>query len=212
VIEYPSIIASSKAPRANCVAFDKLDGSNIRAKWTQKRGFDVFGTRTQLIDENTAFWKDAVIYFKEFLAEPLDNKFRKDSDYRNEREIIVYGEYFGEHSFAGVHDETEKRRIIVFDVMTGHKNRRFVGPKEFIKSFGELIEIPRVVYEGNLNDQLIADVRAGKYGVNEGVVCKGTIRTGAARGGIWMAKIKTQAYFDRLNEKFGAEGIQKYGE
>lgn len=42
MIEYPEIINSSKAPRLACIAFDKLDGSNIRIKWTQKRGFDLF--------------------------------------------------------------------------------------------------------------------------------------------------------------------------
>lgn len=55
MIEYPSIQNSSKAPRKNCVAFDKLDGSNFRAKWTAKRGFDTFGTRTQLIDETSEY-------------------------------------------------------------------------------------------------------------------------------------------------------------
>ena len=34
-------------------SFDKLDGNNIRAEWTSKRGFYKFGSRTQLIDENT---------------------------------------------------------------------------------------------------------------------------------------------------------------
>ena len=67
-------------------------------------------------------------------------------------------------------------------------------------------------YVGNLNDQLIADVRAGKYDVVEGVVCKGTQRTGAHRGGTWMSKIKTQAYLDKLFNRYGEEGIQKYGE
>lgn len=39
MVEYPSIQNSSKAPRKNCIAFEKLDGSNFRAKWTQKNGF-----------------------------------------------------------------------------------------------------------------------------------------------------------------------------
>ena len=41
----------SKAPRKDCYAFDKLDGSNMRAKWTQKKKYHVFGKRKQLIDE-----------------------------------------------------------------------------------------------------------------------------------------------------------------
>ena len=48
--------------------------------------------------------------------------------------------------------------------------------------------------------------------MNEGVICKGKQSSGAYRGGVWMAKIKTQSYFDRLNLKFGKEGVEKYGE
>lgn len=101
--EYPSIISSAKAPRKHCVAFDKLDGSNFRAKWTQKRGFDTFGTRTQLIDENDPFWGEMVLIFKTNYDKVLDKFFRKDKDFRNEREIIVFGEFLGENSFAGRH-------------------------------------------------------------------------------------------------------------
>ena len=85
-------------------------------------------------------------------------------------------------------------------------------PKEFVKLTQGKVTIPRIMYEGNLNDQLIADVRAGKYDVTEGVVCKGTQKTGAARGGVWMAKIKTQAYLDKLFNRYGEEGLKKYGE
>lgn len=52
MIEYPSIINSSKAPRTNCVAFVKFDGSNFRAKYTQKQGFSLFGSRRELMDES----------------------------------------------------------------------------------------------------------------------------------------------------------------
>ena len=69
-----------------------------------------------------------------------------------------------------------------------------------------------IVYEGNLTDQFIQDVRAGKYDVFEGVVCKGTQRTGAHRGNVWMAKIKTQKYLDLLKGKFGETEAKKYGE
>ena len=86
-------------------------------------------------------------------------------------------------------------------------------PQEFVKICNKLlIGIPRVMYEGNLTDQFIQDVRAGKYDVTEGVVCKGAQKTGAHRGGVWMAKIKTQAYLDKLFNRFGEEGLKKFGE
>ena len=50
-------------------------------------------------------------------------------------------------------------------------------------------------------------VRKGKYGVGEGVICKG------GRGGTdrWMAKIKTYAYLERLKRTF-AERWEDYWE
>jgi hypothetical protein len=64
-----------------------------------------------------------------------------------------------------------------------------------------------VVYEGKLTGQFAEDVRRGKYGVAEGVVCKG------GRGGpdVWMAKIKTYAYTERLKQAF-AERWEEYWE
>jgi hypothetical protein len=208
MIEYPSIQNSSKAPRKNCIAFYKYDGSNFRAKWTQKRGFDSFGTRTQMIDETSEFWGDMVKVFKRDIADKLDAIFRKE--FRNEREIIVFGEYFGENSFAGRHEE-EPRKIIVFDIMVGHKNRKFLKPLEFIRLLHGKIEIPKIIYSGNLNDQFIQDIRNDKYDTFEGVICKGTETAGNAVGGVWMCKIKTQRYLDSLKNKFGDDWT-KYAE
>lgn len=208
--EYPSIINSSKAPRKHCVAFDKKDGSNFRAKWTQKQGFQTFGTRTQLIDERTEFWGEMVTVFRERYDKVLDKFFRKEKEFRNEREITVYGEFLGENSFAGRH-VNEPHDISFFDVLVGHKQRKFIGPLDFVKTFQELVPIPDVIYVGNLNETLIADIRANVYGLKEGVVCKGTERTGAFAGGIWSCKIKTLDYFRKLQELHQADW-QKYWE
>jgi hypothetical protein len=210
MIEYPSVPNSSKAPRKPMIAFDKLDGSNIRVKYTAKRGFDLFGSRTQLLDKTHPFLGGVVDYFNNTCAEPLTKVFKKE--FPNEREIIVFGEYFGTQSFAGIHVLEDDKKFVLFDVLIGHKDRKFVMPRQFIKLFSQLVEIPRVVCEGNLSDQFIKDVRENKYNTNEGVICKGLEKTGAARGGVWMCKIKTQSYFDRLLTRYGEEGLQKYGE
>ena len=209
MIEYPSIINSSKAPRKHCVAFDKLDGSNIRAKYTHKNGFELFGTRTQLINETTPFWNIIIEKFQPY-KETLEAKFKKDKDYRDFREIIVYGELVGPNSFAGRHpDDSSLLDIVFFDVLTGHKQRKFVGPKQFIKDFAFLPQ-PEVVYEGNLNEEFIKQIRENTT-LKEGVICKGTETSGAFAGGVWMCKIKTQAYIDKLKDQF-KEDWQKYGE
>lgn len=209
MIEYPSIINSSKAPRKHCIAFDKLDGSNIRAKYTQKDGFKLFGTRTQLIDESTPFWNVIIEKFKPYEAS-LTEKFKKDKDYRDFREIIVFGELSGPNSFAGRHDDpTEDLKITFFDILTGNKNRKFVKPKEFIKDFSFLPQ-PKVIYEGKLNDSFIDEIRKNTD-LQEGVICKGTETSGAFVGGIWMCKIKTQAYFDKLKTQL-PETWEQHGE
>lgn len=212
MIEYPSIMPSGKAPREPMIAFDKLDGSNIRVKYTNKKGFDLFGSRTQMFDKGHPFLAPAIPYFYEHFENPLVDLI--EGEFPNEREVVAFLEFFGDKSFAGWHEPDDPtKRLVCFDIMIGHKNRKFLPPQQFVKLAEKYKVIaPRVIYEGNLTDQFIADVRAGKYPVNEGVVCKGTLKTGAHRGGIWMCKIKTQAYLDRLFGKFGQEGIEKYGE
>jgi hypothetical protein len=64
-----------------------------------------------------------------------------------------------------------------------------------------------VVYEGKLTGQLIEDVRQGRYKVNQGVVCKG----GAGGSGLWMVKIKTLAYMERLKQAL-ADRWEEYWE
>lgn len=210
MIEYPSILASSKAPREPMIAFEKYDGSNIRVKYTSKRGFHLFGSRTQMFDKGHPFLGEAIGVFYQFYENPLVDWIEKY--YPNEREVIAFLEFFGPNSFAGWHEPTDPKTLMLFDIMIGHKNRKFVTPQEFVKTVAPNMATPPVIYEGNLTDQFIADVRAGKYPVTEGVVCKGTQKTGAHRGGVWMAKIKTQAYLDRLFNRYGEEGITKYGE
>jgi len=208
MIEYPSIMHCSKAPRKFCVAFDKMDGSNIRVKWTHKKGFCLFGSRTQLLDESHPYLGSAITYFKKELESKLEPIF---NDYfRDEREAIAFGEFFGPNSFAGLHVLEDPKKIVLFDVLVGHKNRKFILPQEFIKLFVGVVETPRVIYIGNLNDQFIAEVKEGKHAVVEGVICKGTERNGAFRGGVWMTKIKTQKYLEKLKEKYGEEGFKNY--
>lgn len=207
--EYRSIINSSKAPRKHCIAQNKYDGSNFRAKYTQKRGFELFGTRTQLIDENTPFWGEMVLNFKETKEKELTDLF-KSKDFRDFREIVVFGEFFGENSFAG-HHEDEPHEIVIFDVLLGHKQKKFLNPQEFYKTVGKVVSVPEIIYEGNLNDSFIDKVRKNEYNLKEGVICKGVEKSGAFFGGVWMCKIKTLEYFEKLKNRFG-EKWEQYGE
>jgi hypothetical protein len=81
-----------------------------------------------------------------------------------------------------------------------------IGPRQFVDDFGHL-SIARVIYEGRLTGKFAEDVRTGKYNVAEGVVCKG----GTGGEDLWMAKIKTYAYLEKLKKAFG-ERWEEYWE
>lgn len=210
--EYPSIINSSRAPREHCLAFDKLDGSNVRVKYTHKAGFTLFGSRHQLFDETHSFLAGSIPSFRNRYEEELTSKFRKDSTFRNAKEIICFGEYVGDKSYAGNHDLTDPTlRYILFDVLIVYKDRsEFLTPKHFL-SFAGSLEIPRLVYDGQLNDSFIQDVRNDKFNTFEGVICKGTSTKGSFVGKVWMCKIKTNKYLQTLKERFGQDW-EKYAE
>lgn len=55
------------------------------------------------------------------------------------------------------------------------------------------------------------DVRDNKFNLNEGVICKGHLTKGNFFGKMWMCKIKTQAYLDKLKNRFG-DDWEKYAE
>ena len=115
----------------------------------------------------------------------------------------AFTEFLGPNSFAGLHKSDDPKELRLLDVEVIGVG--FVGPDEFVQTFAGL-NIARVVYRGRLTGQFAEDVRAGKYKVAEGVVCKGG--DGADR---WMVKVKTYAYLDRLKQAFG-ERWEEYWE
>ena len=124
-------------------------------------------------------------------------KILKDK-YRNQTKATVFMEFFGANSFAGLHDPSDEKDLKLFDIHIHRKG--ILGPREFTKNFGHLLFVSEIVYEGNLNKQLIADVREGKLDLNEGLVCKG-----GDGHKLWMVKIKTNDYKKRLVAKLGGE-------
>lgn len=200
---YPEIKGPSKAPHDHCFAFEKLDGSNMRFEWGPKRTWYKFGSRNQLIDKNYPILGKAIDMFQEEFAGAMDLVFRKDKDFRNIQGATAFAEFFGPNSFAGQHVDEDPKELVLFDVHIHKKG--IMAPGEFIKKFG-FLSVPKVVYQGVLNESFIQDVRAGRYPVKEGVVCKG-----GSGHGLWMRKVKTQAYLDRLKDAFGQDW-KRYGE
>jgi hypothetical protein len=180
-----------------CYAFEKLDGSNIRAEWSKKQGWHKFGTRGQMIDATDKLFGDAVILFLERYSQDLEKVFK--DKYRDTRNFVVFMEYFGENSFAGWHDPKDTKEVVLFDVNQYKKG--FIEAKEFIKNFGHL-KIPDVVYEGSYNKELVHRIKASD--MHEGVVCKGV-----RKKLVWMAKIKSNKWLDRLRNLKGEIALAK---
>jgi hypothetical protein len=184
-----------------CYAFDKLDGSNLRFEFSKKRGWYKFGTRNCMIDENNEQFGAGVKLFLKKYGDNLENLFTKHKDFRNILSIVVFAEYFGPNSFAGWHDpedlKNDKMDIVLFDVNLYKKG--FMPPNDFIKNFQEY-GIPEVVYYGNYNQQFVLDVKENKFNLKEGVVVKQE-----RKNQIWMCKIKTNQWLDKVKNRFGNE-------
>ena len=193
--QYPHIQYYPKGIMGEPVyAFDKLDGSCMRAEWSKKRGWCKFGSRTQMIDENNQQFGMAIKLFKVQYADDLDQIFRKKEEYRNSQEFVVYFEYFGDKSFAGYHVEGDKMFVRLFDV--DQYKRGIIPAREFVDNFSHLL-IPKIIYIGNLNHDFIQRVKDNEFGLKEGVVCKGVRKT-KGKDLIWMVKIKTADWLKRL--------------
>jgi hypothetical protein len=205
MLHYPKIPGSRNAPDGRCIAFEKYDGTNSHWEWDRDFGWHSFGTRRdvfnltqegiELFGKNHAHLRQAVDVFQTTSAEGIEKVFREHADYREFQNFKVFTEFLGAGSFAGLHKEDDPKELCLFDVLV--EPTGLIGPEQFVASFGHL-HAARVVYKGKLTRKFMEDVRSGKYGVNEGVVCKG----GIGGSDLWMVKVKTNAYMERLKRVF----------
>jgi hypothetical protein len=181
--------------------FDKLDGSNLRMEWNRKRGWYKFGTRTQMINVSDSNFGQSIPIFMEKYSDNLEKVFRKE--YSNVESIVVFCEFLGENSFAGQHIHNDKKDVVLFDVNLYKKG--FIHPKDFIDNFGHL-HIPKLIYKGEYNNDLIKDVRNNIWNLKEGVICKGSRKTKGDQI-IWMTKIKTIEWLNKVKDLYGEKAL-----
>lgn len=193
--QYPKIYDSSTFNASHCIAFNKYDGSNLRAEWRKKQGFYKFGTRKRLFDEKDEVFGCAIPLFMDKFSKKLEEIFSNNKIFHGVRDIICFAEFFGENSFAGQHVLEEEKKLVLFDVWLYKKG--LIGPKDFVKLFSNnSFESAKVVYEGKFTGKLIEDVRKGVFkdkGVFEGVICKS-----GEFNDIQMCKVKTNEYLEKL--------------
>jgi hypothetical protein len=180
----------------NVYFFDKLDGSNIRAEWSPKRGFYKFGTRKHLLGEDDPMFGSAIKLIKD--TEPMCGKV-----FRNERfeSTVCYFEFLGENSFAGFHIQNEPHKVVLLDVDVYKQG--FLTPTQFMKHFEGIVEIPKLLHYGQANEDIEHKIRNGTLpGMTfEGVVCKSSPPKKWALP--IMFKIKSHAWLTKVKERHG---------
>ncbi len=204
-LAYPKIPDTLDCPLKQCVAFEKLDGTNIhmvinKGKWSG------FGTRRDRFNNDpqgeVSFCQahpgleDVLECDPQFLLDLNEVVIQKNPKYKDAEEVILFFEYCGKKSFAGQHDpKDETRTLYLIDAQIDGK---MLPPEEFLEDFKEFPHnLPKVVFSGKFSGQLFVDVRKNKFNLNEGVVVKGMFS-----GQVYMAKIKTEAYLERLKKEF----------
>jgi hypothetical protein len=175
----------------------KYDGSNLRAKWQPKKGFCLFGSRTQLIDETNPLGK-GIGLFRAKYEQKLHDIFKANKF----EEVVCFFEFYGPSSFAGVHDYAEiGHDVVLFDINVHKKG--LIHPKEFYKLLKD-VPVAELLYHGNITDEFVESVKSSTLeGMPfEGCVCKGApLKNGypphafKIKSDKWIEKVKSM-YFD----------------
>lgn len=185
----PKVINTS----LNIFAFDKLDGSNIRAEWNKKRGFYKFGTKTQMLGEDHPIFGTAIGLINSTYGDDLSKIF---SDAKVQSAVAFF-EFYSPSSAFGHHILEGNHKVTLLDV--NYYRKGMMNPDEFIDTFGKL-GIPGVLYYGKDNQIFEETVRdSSLQGMTfEGVICKGRAVRGSPDP--VMFKIKSRAWLEKLKE------------
>lgn len=170
--------------------FDKIDGSNIRAEWSKKRGiFYKFGSRKRLIDESEMPLGKAISIIRGKYEKKLNDVFQQ----KKYESAVCFFEFVGPSSFAGQHKNDEEHDAVLFDIAPFKKG--LLSPEEFLKH-ADGLDTAKLLYQGVLTNDIERQIKEGSLpGLTfEGVVCKAPGQ---------MSKIKTSVWLNKLKEKCG---------
>lgn len=193
--DYPSIPAKWRTD-VRVYAFDKLDGSNVKAEWNQRQGWYKYGSRTQLLADNSGHLNEAKGLIVSKYGDDLARVFRRE----RYQSAVAFFEFWGPQSFAGSH-AVESHTVTLLDVDPYRKG--ILPPQEFLDLYGGL-DVPAMLYEGVVDDDFVQSVRESTLeGMTlEGVVCKKKVDH---RESPTMFKLKSRAWLDRLRVYCGSD-------
>lgn len=203
--EYPSISASRGTKFVeipNAYLFDKLDGRQVRAEWSKKRGWHKWGTRHHLVDESDLCYGRAIQMFKGSMADVIEGIARG----QRWESVTAYLELWqprtatSSGSLGGIFDPANLEfHLTLFDIEPYKKC--ILGPREFLDLFGDSGFTPKCLGNANWTRGLVEDVFQGKV---PGVTFEGVVVKSGTRHAQMRAKAKTQAWIDAIVERFGA--------
>lgn len=167
---YPSIPTLNKVKDTipqDIYFFDKLDGSNIRAEWTPKNGFNKFGSRKQLLSDEQPLLKQSIEIILNKYGDELHKRLLKDKIDK----ATVFFEFFGTKSHNGYHYDGDTFDAVLFDVDIYKKG--LMPPQAFL-NFTDGLHTPSLLHVGQMADDIFYSVRKGQFpGMTfEGVVAK----------------------------------------
>lgn len=207
MLQYHSILGIKNFTiNQDCYAFYKYDGSNLRFEWSDKKGWNKFGSRTQMIDLQHPVFGSGIEFFLQHIADDLLIRMKSHygKNFSKIPRITAFCEFYGENSFAGEHLISESKKLKIFDVFCFQKG--FLLPQDFIEVFDNADYQAELVYQGPLNQSFIEQIRYNTLPtkLQEGVVCKGDnskLKLKAYHN-VWMTKIKTFEYINKLKHKY----------
>jgi len=196
---YPSIPAATgqkfrEIPDAQI--FDKLDGSSLQAEWSRKRGWYKHGRREGLLDHQNPQLLEAPTLFDAQLAEPLARLARA----LGFQQLVVFYEFWGAQSVAGVHVAADPKFLTVFDA--AWDKRGIMPPSDFRRAFEDMVPTAKYLGTTNWTRGYVERVRRGEIA---GVTFEGVVAKFGDRQGIIRAKAKTQAWIDKIRAIHGSK-------
>jgi hypothetical protein len=177
MLHYPKMPGSTQTPSGPCVAFEKYDGTNLHWEWDRDFGWHSFG--------------------------PRRGEFNLDG--------------LGIAAFCAEHEHLSECVSLFHDTLAASLDEVFRSneayqPFQGVKIFAEFLgpsSFAGLHREGEPKELKLFDIflegfgfvgpaqfRCGRFNTPEGVVCKG----GHGGDDVWMLKIKSLAYMDRLKQ------------
>lgn len=198
MINYPTIPGEHDAPKyfgEYTFVFYKYDGTNIRVE------IDIKSKKCKFFTKSTQFDQTHMIYgkFLEIFNIYFDTilKMLYEEKLFSSQKVNLYFEFFGDRSFAGGHFSDDKMQIRLFDIQDC--NGCFLPPKRFVDLSEKYKDIPfaELIFSGLLDENIVNSIKSNNYNLFEGAVLKGS-----SNKKVWMFKIKTEEYKEKLKLKF----------